>query len=137
MSPVDDISLWTRSEAVTRLGEGGPDLTPDLAEGGVEDVLDRDHRHGGRVQLVRAGRERGALVTRLGLTGQGGLGPDLPADVDNQEDAEEGGEDGDGHTHHQGGHVRVGVTLNTFPDMIVDEEISALTVGAGRGTVLC
>lgn len=140
-SPVDDISVRIRPEAVTRRGEGGHDLT----QGGVDDVLDRDHRHGdlrelgGRVQLVGVGGGGGALVARLvRVTSQGErLGPDLPANVDNDEDTEEGRDDGDGDTHNKAGHARVRVTLrDAFPGMIMDQEISSLTVGAGRGTVL-
>ena len=110
-SPVDDISVRIRPEAVTRWGEGGHDLT----QGGVDDVLDRDHRHGhlrgelgGRVQLVGVGGG-GALVAGLvRVTRQGErLGPDLPANVDNDEDTEEGRDDGDGDTNNKAGHARV------------------------------
>ena len=126
-SPVDDIGVSSRPEAGTRRGEAGHGLTQGL------------DREGGRlgVQLVGVGG-RGALVTRLvSLTSQRGrLGPEPLADVDNDEDTEEGGDDGDGDTDNKGGQARVGFTLNTFPDMIMDQKISSLTVGTGCGTVL-
>jgi len=140
--PVDDVSVSTRPEAVTRGREGGRDLTQGQ---GAHHALNRHQRQrgpggklGGRVQLVGVGGGGGALIARLvRLSGQRQrLGPDLPADVDNDEDTEQGGDNRNSHTHDKAGHARVRVTLDTFPDIFMDQEVSSLTIGAGRGTVL-